>query len=896
MSRAFSAGLIRYEIISSAAGHTHTVSITLPDASVHTIDTTVGTSGVLGTVAAGNITVTFNDTDVDFPGSWDDSNATHCRVSAIPGGYRYQWDDSGPQGVPDGTYTDLVMQVRVPQAIVGGSPETYVRVAVYQSDATTLIANVPRRRNVKWQDEVNSPGSAQFDIRLDDDLLIAHPELVNKYNVVKYFVNGVAVKAWILEDVVPVRVTSGGDADRWVTISGRGAESALDAAVVYPEYGMRDYVSEDRAFNFASIDGVWRIASEWVTPVGYAWSADTTTRKTYPRDWPDPNAQWLWSSSPATSAPVGPNWFRSTFTVTDSVAVVVYATGDNMITLYLDGQLIADSGTTQIAWRTSYQYRTMLAAGTHTLAAVVTNTTLVGGGNNPGAYIATIFRTDSSGARTTTNVFRTSTTNTIVKPYGAAPGWNGANILQQLIIEAQDRNVDAVLPITFSFDTTNDSYGVPWDDRQDRVAKVGTTDLTDLATQVIELSLDMAIDPDFVMHAWKHRGVDMSDTIILRENRDVTAGTGSSRGARVRNQALLKYDGGWMELYSAVSKTTYGRREVGLSLGTSTSTDQTKLAGQAALREVVAPEETIPVTITSVSGPQPYLDYNLGDTILVPAVMTGMTKGRLMSITASESGEGGVIQWDLDFYPEVDDSAITTIVTATGSSYNDTSALYAHEIMSDSPWGYWRLTETAGTTWHDLSGFAHHVYSVGSPTLDQAGPVDRAVSFSTATQYARTDGNNEYQYKYATVEAWVFVSARPTANFSSIIAMSDVYAGATHDKEMYLDTSGFLSFRVFTTTSHTVTSTTALTLNKWYHVAASVGPSGLRLYLNGALNASNTTAVTSQTTPTKRVYIRGGGSGYNTTDSIVIAEPAVFSQQLLDSRIQAHFSAAEFTP
>lgn len=228
---------------------------------------------------------------------------------------------------------------------------TAIRVSIYASDGVNLIANIPRRRNVKWQDEVNSPGSASFDIHLDDPVVQNHPGLLDEFNVVRFFQNGVARKAWIIEDMSPARVSSSGPSGRWATVSGRGPASALEAAVVYPEYGLRDLVSEDRAFNFASADGPWRNPAEWVTPAGATFLASATLRNHSPKDWPDPNAQWLWSTNPLLTAPAGPNWFRSTISLTENTPVVLYATADNQLeAIYIDGEVVQSSLDATIAW------------------------------------------------------------------------------------------------------------------------------------------------------------------------------------------------------------------------------------------------------------------------------------------------------------------------------------------------------------------------------------------------------------------------------------------------------------------------------------------------------------------------------------------------------------------
>lgn len=783
---------------------------------------------------------------------------------------------------------------------MSGSSNATINVSVYKPDATTLIANIPKKRGAKFQNEINAPGSASFDLPLDNFLVNDHPDLLDYFNVVKFKLNGIVVKSWIVEGIDITRVGQGGPADRWVTLSGRGPECGLEVAVVYPENGLRGDSPEDRLYNFTSADGAWLNPPDWATPVGVAWSADTApVRAGNPKAWAsvDPDAQWLWSVDPtSTPIPPGPNWFRATITLTDVTNVIVYASADNRFVGYMDGELIVYDYD-NFAWTRVQQHTMTLGPGNHTFSVRAVNAELVSATNTAG-FIGSIWQAAADGTKTNTNIWRSTPSSMTVKAYGAAPGWSGAAILIQSVQEAQDRGVTALEPVTFDFTGATDSDGNTWDDIQDRVVSV-STDLSDLATQVVELSLDMEIDGNFVMHAWKKRGTDLSSTLALRPTRDLTSATSTSDASRIRNQALLKYDGGWMEMFSAVSKSLYGRREVGLSVGTANSTDQTKLAGEAALRESVSPETTIPVAYTSTTGPQPFSDYNLGDTLMVPDRVQGMTKGRVMSITGAQTSDAAMIDWDIDFYPDTDDSAITTTVIATGGNYNSSGDLYEHEVLSDSPWAYWRQQEASGTTLADMSGFQRPLTLVGSPgpTLAQAGPFDKAVAYDlTVGQYAVTGVGVTYDDSDTTLEAWVYITQLPTDK-SNVIGMAAAYGGTTnHDKELGIGSTGHFYFRVFNGAEQLLVSTATLSLNTWYHIVGSVGAAGQRVYLNGALDNHSDAVKTSDTTAGKRVFIRGGASGYNNTDRVVIAEPAVYFDQLTDTRVKVHHDALAYVP
>lgn len=799
-----------------------------------------------------------------------------------------------------------------------------VRVAIYEPDGLTFITNVPRRRNVKWQDEVNTAGSAGFDIPLDDPLLVTFPNLLDDYNIVKFYVGDNPVKSWIIESKQPVQAAQGEGADRWVTLTGRGLVAALEAVIVYPEYDLTETTSEDRHFNYASLDGEWRITSEWAIPTGVKWSDSTQWAHTPPH-WPDPDAYWVWYGGaggalrPEDNHAPGTNWFRAIFTTTVRQDVRVYATADNQLdAVYIDGEVVLSSGpSTKTAYKKSYFFDVFgLGPGVHTLAAAVNNLSDTGGSvNTPAGFICTIFRLDGAGKPTTDNVFRSVPGEFVVKPYGSVPGWNGASILKQLIVEAQDRNVDSVTGMTFDFDNVNDSNGVPWDDIQDRAVKIATTDLFDIATQLIELTLDLDIDADLVVHAYRKRGTDRSATVRILPAHDAIATTAQTQAARVRNQVLVKFDGGWIELFAAASKDAYGRREAGLSLGTSASVGQTVLVGTAAIQEVAQPDTTITVSNTNLAGPQPYVDYYLGDTILTPNALPipgqyiNMEKSRVMSITGSEQGEG-TIQWDLEFYPDTDEEDVTVSI-ATGGSYDATSALYRSEVMSDSPWGYWRLLESSGTHLNDESGHNYDltllIPHLGSPTLASGGPLDTSITFdqvsgSTSDSWGLTHGRTSlssikklWNYKAITLEAWVYVVNRPSSgNHVALLTMEETFTHTTNF-ELRIAGGGRVSW-IYSGSGHggtsTLTSTDPLTLNTWYHVVGSTGSTGSKLYINGTMDQHD--AVVPAIVKSDFGYnalLRAPEDPY----SVRLAEPAVYAQQLLNSRILSHWRAANIT-
>lgn len=69
---------------------------------------------------------------------------------------------------------------------------------------------------------------------------------------------------------------------------------------------------------------------------------------------------------------------------------------------------------------------------------------------------------------------------------------------------------------------------------------------------------------------------------------------------------------------------------------------------------------------------------------------------------------------------------------------------------------------------------------------------------------------------------------------------NQVTASGQHDRQVYVNTAGQLVFGAYNATTQVVTSPSAVTDGAWHHVVATMSAAtGMRLYLDGALVASN---------------------------------------------------------
>lgn len=534
---------------------------------------------------------------------------------------------------------------------------TGIAVSVYEPDGATLIAHVPHRRNVRFLHELNGDGNGGFDIHLDDALLVRKPALLDGGNIVKMRPTNVVapVFGWQIEELTEARTTAGERADGFTSVKGRGLRTLFASATLDPEYGLAWNSADDRGFTAASADGPWRITADWAAPLGVAWSADPTARGGWPADWPDPTAQWLWSTDPTLSAAAGRNWFRSTFTLATDGNVGIFATADNVLSLSIDGDVVLESPdpSDPFGWKQMLRVDRALAAGTHVVEAHVDNINWTG--LNPGGFICTITTLDSQGIPLVV-LRRSDTTNWLCHGYGPPePGWPAALMLSTALAESQARGEVQVVPLTASFTDTHGTDGVAWTQVHSERFPIGG-DLLSMLGRLIELGLDADVNPDLVVDAWERRGTDLSATVRLVPGRDVLSNVPTLRYAQLRNSALVRHGSGWVRVEDVASITARGRRSTSLTLGATDSDVQATQQAQAFFTETATPQVTLPFALSSAGrGPQPYRDFYLGDVVKAPGNDGVYGPARAMSFEATEGADAdeGRINWNVALYPEV---------------------------------------------------------------------------------------------------------------------------------------------------------------------------------------------------------------------------------------------------
>ncbi|HVZ88724.1 MAG TPA: LamG domain-containing protein [Polyangia bacterium] len=186
-------------------------------------------------------------------------------------------------------------------------------------------------------------------------------------------------------------------------------------------------------------------------------------------------------------------------------------------------------------------------------------------------------------------------------------------------------------------------------------------------------------------------------------------------------------------------------------------------------------------------------------------------------------------------------AGIILFAAASGSATHTFGGATLNEVIfNDGLAGYWTFDDGSGATFADASGNGN------TGTLNTASwttTVPTAVDFTdtsagafTGTIHATIGTSNLPATTGAqTVSAWVKFGA--TTATADIVAVND---GANHGVKVGLVSSGVLA--AWTYGGTTLTSTTAPSDGLWHHVAYTYDGTTNKLYLDGALKGSSTTA------------------------------------------------------
>jgi hypothetical protein len=213
-------------------------------------------------------------------------------------------------------------------------------------------------------------------------------------------------------------------------------------------------------------------------------------------------------------------------------------------------------------------------------------------------------------------------------------------------------------------------------------------------------------------------------------------------------------------------------------------------------------------------------------------------------------------------------------------------------VLADQPIGYWRLGETSGTTAADSSGNQRSGTYVNAPTLGAASLLS-----SDPNASVRLNGTNQYvEVPNAgvwnltgdlTIEALVNVTGGGT--YRTIVAKHDANGDVPVYEFRVQQSTGKLQFVQKTTGGAflPVTGNAVLSTGTTYHVAVTRSGNTITLYVNGALDRTQTV---SGTIATNTRPVRIGSRDGTKFLAGRIDEVAIYDQALSATRIAAHYA------
>ena len=238
---------------------------------------------------------------------------------------------------------------------------------------------------------------------------------------------------------------------------------------------------------------------------------------------------------------------------------------------------------------------------------------------------------------------------------------------------------------------------------------------------------------------------------------------------------------------------------------------------------------------------------------------------------------------------------ITVVTPAAGTG----TSPYAQKVVADGASTYWPMNETAGPNFIDHVGFNDAAAGAGV-TWGTSGAIsgDTAASFNGSATASATTATAVQAPDVFTATAW-FRAAPTMTTGGKILGFGNAQTGTSgsYDRHIYMDNAGHIIFGVYNNSVSTLISSSTYNDGQWHQVAASLGPNGMNLYIDGLKVGSRTDAVNGQN---YQGFWRIGGDNLgswtnqpsNNFFTGDIDEVAIFPTVLTKQTVQAEYVAS----
>lgn len=199
-----------------------------------------------------------------------------------------------------------------------------------------------------------------------------------------------------------------------------------------------------------------------------------------------------------------------------------------------------------------------------------------------------------------------------------------------------------------------------------------------------------------------------------------------------------------------------------------------------------------------------------------------------------------------------------TQITSLSSSASISA--YATTVASDGPSHYWGLQDAAPTpatasaaslpgqtgAYPDLSGAADDATAAGGVTSSASGPLSAGASttFDGSTGILTTGGGATSGLQTFTQLAWIKTTG--SGVIMSFANTTPPASAADWDRHLWVDPTGHVVAGEFPGTFHTVTSTSVVNNGAWHLAAVTLSSAGLKLYVDGSLQATDSSGTSAQ--------------------------------------------------
>lgn len=225
--------------------------------------------------------------------------------------------------------------------------------------------------------------------------------------------------------------------------------------------------------------------------------------------------------------------------------------------------------------------------------------------------------------------------------------------------------------------------------------------------------------------------------------------------------------------------------------------------------------------------------------------------------------------------------AITTVHTFPPSIYKDLL-------------GSWNFDEASGTTAHDLAG-GYNATLTGGAAYESSGKFGTALSLNNGgtADYADTGNDIIADSDDVTISCWVKFPSNPAGNIYAVSRGKDGF-GSGWSIFLFVGTDRKMAFQTIVNgQSYIVYSTTALSANTWYHVAASrvKSANAQKIYINGTYEATAGAGINDFRDST--VGVRFGFDVAQSSDVLYLDDVAIWKRALTAGEITTLANATQ---